>query len=573
MKYGTLAFATTNYIKYAENTNTPEQFVNNAMADRKGVGHVSAQMINKGVADQLQEAAYIADGRRNVPTEAFKPLPVLSEQERGERRALSDELHRKYYERIGAIQYSGFPEDKNNFRYTHDLMMKIGPVSEVRDYNAELYENMSYPGGAMKEVIKYHYDMLKKLEPDQLNADELVTKDFTDKDIVDNFERINYCSQLIGQFQNIREYFEKHNIRPTDEEDRQRFAECESLMNKYAPHALAVNELTVRMGIIDNPYYEIVDTNSREYNTMSKLLFNYGNSGKVLSREDDPIKGNRTEFEEFIYMGAEDGMFGVTADLEAAEKHFDSIGVKKEDLEYRIIKDGKVLGTKPFNRDTAGFDLGDNFHSRIEIVNKNDPANKVAIFSDSRGDFARSELRSTMVAPKAPKEPGFFMKLMHKLSNKNYKKEFDAYYKEKSAYDAYNAQKNYKANASKTEDAKAARQRMRDKQNEKVMEKISALPHKTRSDLEFHNAINGMLNAEETKENETIRNYLINASSETFSLLHNGYTSNKIDLKASIENLANGKAEPAPKSADAAAKSEEKAAGNEEKEMEDPQLG
>lgn len=526
MKYGSLVYNSTLNEKYAAEAYSVSDFVKNAMADRRTADNFTVEMINSASERQVtkQRRENEVRGRLSDSDPVFMPLKPVPENERGERRKLSVELHKKYYDKIALIQYSQLPTDDIGLRYANEFFMEYGDPDEVGARNAEIYDNLADPKGHMKDVIGYHYEALKKLGPDGFNVEELAAGDFSDADLVKNFERINYCSQLIAQFENIKKYLKNKNIQPSDAEDKARLDECEEIMRRYEVCALPLNTLNSRLGLIDEPFYELCDINSPEYINFSKCV-SVNDPDRVFDRETDPFSSNgRGALYEFVAQGVEMNMLGVLGDMKEAERHFEATGVDKKDIAFRIVKDGKATEVKDYKHGDINVALTSGQGVRVEIFDKNAPDNKIALFSDTRGDFAKSALKNRLTAPKKPEEPGFFKKLLHKISNKNYKKEFDDYYKKKSVYDAYTAEQKHRAVVDSAREGKRGRERIINGKNETIMQKVSALPHKTEKDLAFHNEINEIIRPDrEAAASDKIRDFLCGLSPEKLGMLQSEY--------------------------------------------------
>ncbi len=425
----------------------------------------------------------------------------ISAEQAAERKALTMELRQKMFNRFADRHFSNMPKDRKQYRYVHDFMLKTGDPNEVGEYNNDYYNKLAANDEKRdrKFVINEHYKLLKGLEDSK--PEELLGKDLTDRELVDNFEKIHRANGITMQFENMRKHFPELSTLPegADEETVQQFNEIQRIMDKYYILGHGFEGLNDKLGCIEDSAYAIIDMNDPVSHKIASDVFN----GEY-SVENDECK---TYFSDLA--GADHEFF--VGEFTACEKIFKDSGVKTEDLVYNLYdRDGNIIGSnKKFDIAKAREDISQHPRYSVTVFDKNDPENSLTVYGDAKPRIMNSLTADEASLKKTADDlkPGFFKSLIHNYISKSFfKDDFDKYEKAKSAYDAktmkarVDAKKNPPAEQ-KTEqkeeqkkdsslEAKAAKERIKEAQLAKIGKNLQNMPLKTQKDFEFHNKIN-----------------------------------------------------------------------------------
>ena len=447
-------------------------------------------------------SAYINE-RINFVNDNQAPLNIneIPDEQIAERRALTMELRQKMMDRYVDRQASPMPADRKNYRYVHDLMLKTGDQAEIGEYNENYYNKFAANDETRdrKFVISEHYKLLKGLE--DAKPEELLSKELTDRELVDNFEKIHSANAITLQFENMRKNFPELTTLPegADEETVQQFNEIQRMMDKYNFLGHGFAALALKLGCIEDDVYSAVDINDPVTHKIAADItaFKYG-------------AGNEACQIFFGDMVSVDQSF-FTGEFDACEKIFKDSGVKTEDLVYNLYdRDGNIIeGNKKFDKDSAKADISQHPRYSVMVFDKNDPENSLTVYGDAKPRLMNSLIADEASLKKAADDlkPGFFKSFIHNYISKSFfKDDFDKYEKAKSAYDAktmkarVDAKKNPPAeqkaeqkeeqkNSKSLEEAQAAKERIKEAQITKINQNLQQMPHRTQQDLDFHNKI------------------------------------------------------------------------------------
>ena len=431
----------------------------------------------------------------------------IPEDQAAQRKALTMELRQKMYNRYADRHLSQMPDDRKQYRYVHDLMLKTGTTDDVGEYNNDFYNKLAAKDETRdkKFVINEHYKLLKQLEDSK--PEELLNKELTDREIVDNFEKIHTSDSTVLQFQNMTDNFPELNTLPddADEEMKEQFNEIHRIMDKYTILGHGFDALNGKLSCIESDPYSVIDINDLVSHKIASDVFN----GKYKAGNDDCHK----YFSNLA--GTDHACF--TGEFTACRKLFSDSGVKEEDLMYNLYdRDGNIIeSNKKFDIGDAREDIAQNPRYSVKVFDKNNPENSLTVYGDAKPRIMNSLNADEASLKKAADDlkPGVIKSFIHNYISKSFfKEDFEKYEKAKSAYDARtlrartDAKKNPEAeqkNKNSLEEAKAAKGRIKEAQVEKIMRQVANMPHKTPKDFEFHNAIRDLANDDSLDKTRT----------------------------------------------------------------------
>ncbi len=430
------------------------------------------------------------------------PLNIneIPEKQAAQRKALTMELRQKMFNRYLDRHFSKMPEDRKQYRYVHEFMLKTGDPNEVGEYNNDYYNKLAANDEKRdrKFVISEHYKLLKGLE--DAKPEEMLGKELTDRELVDNFEKIYRANAITMQFENMRKHFPELSTLPegADEEMTQQFNEIQRIMDKYYILGHGFEGINDKLGCIEDDAYSIIDLNAPVSHKIASDVFN----GEYSTGSDEC----NTYFNDLA--GADHEFF--VGEFSACEKIFKDSGVKTEDLVYNLYdRDGNIIeSNKKFDIGKAREDISQHPRYSVTVFDKNDPENSLTVYGDAKPRLMNSLTADEASLKKTADDlkPGFFKSFIHNYISKSFfKDDFDKYEKAKSAYDAktmkarVDAKKNPPAEQKAEQkeeqkkdsslEAKAAKERIKEAQITKINQNLQQMPHRTQQDLDFHNKI------------------------------------------------------------------------------------
>ena len=228
----------------------------------------------------------------------FEPFEELPAEERARRHQLSQRARMAIAKRGADKIYSNIPG--TSLRYVADVVLKRHQFPEegqpeteamrtynrqVDEENAHTIEVFNHMDEHRSEALSLYVDMFKKWE--DYDPLEFISRDVSDEEIVCNFERINYICSVCTQFSNVINDLKAKGItresldtqiadlsakeNPTEaeqaaltslREDKKKLDYVYEVEAKYSIFGESFYQLDARMGLIDSPYYEIVDMTS-----------------------------------------------------------------------------------------------------------------------------------------------------------------------------------------------------------------------------------------------------------------------------------------------------------------------
>lgn len=549
--------------KYLEQSPDKESYVRNAMEARADVSRFSLDDYNEAV-------------RREVAGSGaeWEPLQGISEKERLKRRQLSHDITEKAFKKIADRLYSGFPTDTLGVRYVQEFIFDTGDPAAVGEKNRESYSYFEHPAEHQSDLIRVHYDYLRKI--DRLDLTPL-TRELSDQELYDNFEMITELASLFLQFSNMKKFFKENIKEPENDTDRKRMDEIGRIMTKLDDFSDITGILNARIGAMINPWYEVADTNS-----VNALVFAQAASETLipgLPGETPFTTGTASDGTptQQCYSGglpmliSEVSQLGLQGDLRAVEKEIALAGKTNGEFRYRFINGDTVSEPKPFS--TSGVTM--NFYhmprGRIEIYEEANPENKFTISGSTHGELMQQYLKGKTAAPEPPKKPGFWKSFMHWINPKYYAEDFQKYERETYVYQYSKNQKSETNEAltgvshpdvpdqNSAGGAENSRMRIRQKQNAAIIGRLNEI-----GDEEFTDSIRSVLNdTSDMKLSEEVRAKLAAASAEEWQHIHASYQNGtKDNLHEKLSFFEPAQSRQRSKSVSAPASEEKKAEPN-----------
>ncbi len=462
----------------------------------------------------------------------------IPEEQVAQRKALTAELRQKMFNRYADRHLSSMPSDRKQYRYVPDLMLKTGTTDEVGEYNDTYYNKLAAPDETRdrKFVINEHYKLLKQFEDSK--PEEMLGKEFSDRELVDNFERIHIACAIPQQFENMVKSFPELETLPenADKETKQQFNEIHRIMDKYNILGHGFESLNQKVGCIENDAYSVINMNDLVSHKVASDVF----TGKC--GIDD------AECQKYFTKLADVDHSLFTGEFNACQKIFSDSGIKAEDLMYNLYdRDGNIIeSNKKFNIGDAKEDIVLNPRYSVKVFDKNNPENSLTVYGDAKPRIMNSLNADEASLKKAADDlkPGFIKSFIHNYISKSFfKADFEKYEKAQSAYDAstfkarMDAKKNPPAEQKKDnslEEAKAAKARIKSAQVEKVANNLQSMPHKTQKDFDFHNKIIDIANNDKL---DKTRELLSKLDSEQMGNVYSMFMNDK-DLDIELPKLA-----------------------------------
>ena len=317
-----------------------QEFIDGIMNAKTGA-EINVKQMNSAFG-----ARYAESGRVFPP---FKDS--MSGQEKQRRAELSDRLRRKMATNLAELAYERPAPGPTNERYPEELMMSNdltkntlihGLITDLSGLKSKAAEQGKDVHILENEYLKLHSDMLAGLEdPD---CTELIKGDLTDEQLVDNFDRIRKVSTTVTQFENFVTNFEKNGIKREnlDEEGKRLYDNCFRIMGKYEPYRAGINILENKLGLIENPYYSVVDINDPDTKTTLDSIFTNNDVADPdqiqmdLNLKSDPVKG-MTNLNELVTYNGSLNSLEREYDVTAAKDALIGNGVKEENLAAKVI--------------------------------------------------------------------------------------------------------------------------------------------------------------------------------------------------------------------------------------------
>ena len=361
-------------------------------------------------ADDINQKLEEAD------VDGYVPMPTIEGEKRQQRRELSRKLRQNLVGSLGDSLYSELPNDPKGLRYPQQLMMKTGNPALVQEENQKIYDHIIQPQGHMAEVIRYHYDVLKKLE--NMHPEKLAFEKMSDEQIVENWEQIGFASTVLMQFQNFKEYFENYHIQPVDDESRRQWEEIRQMMETMEPYGNAINAKNIRLGTIANPYYEVLDLDDPA--TDKYINFVVANTKTVARNMDEwNPSGRRDDIDKLSQYLSDANVEKVSyamGEVFAAQRLLQEKGVNPENIYVRIVGEenrAKKLDTNSVM--SPVYKLAGDPDARVEVYDVEHPEVKFSVFG--AGDKqALHKMEDGVTHSEMPEAPNYWKQFWHFVS-------------------------------------------------------------------------------------------------------------------------------------------------------------
>lgn len=409
------------------------------------------------------------------------------------RSALSKTLSEKFITDIVYKNLSKVPSVPGADRYPEELIMRhTSPdkpelSEEDLQYNDHIKDVFSHPSKNIAELIKLHRDVVKQL--DTLGTDDLLKQDLSDKDLVDNAEKITKIARIMLQLQNFSNALEKYHILNEDhsvntgtisneingekidytltEEDKTYLDEYQYLCEKYAPYDKKIIKMDGKLGLIQNPYYAILDPDDPQVQAL--FLDDNAETYCTYIKEAEETAAD-AEFSAYGNVGAAAEYF--TTGLHYSQNHGGDVDLAKDYFKSKGIPEADLMveysdGTEPKQlKDDTGirfFRGGEADYAKI--YDKNDANHFLLIHADGKshlinqlsgaeGTIGASEDSPAPIPPmKEPEKPGFFKRLFNALFGA-FQSDFDLYDRLTAKYELQQASDRLMASYKKTVDEK-----------------------------------------------------------------------------------------------------------------------
>ena len=380
-------------------------------------------------------------------------------------------------------------------RYPMDNMMHhINPPDkttltvEEQNENQKITDCFKFPKEHTSELIQLHLKLMQKIESDY---DAIMQKKMDDEELVKNAEAIVEVGNVLSGIQDMKRILEKAGIYDTDgkiaseitytnkngqpvtkpmtEEDKLYLMDFQRLCDKYEAGSNRIADMSTQIGIIQNPYYEIMDLRSLSNNELYRLNDLYNELYRVSGVNSPGEKIKNGAIRDTIYAGAKGVLASYFAtNLQASynyhligetnliENYFKEFGVKPENLKVRFNGDES-------EQNYQEVDLTERKGGYAQIYPENQPENSLVFQCDGEAHLTMQlggaeepekeqpqpediEFIKNFKKPKVVPKPGLFKRIFNKL--------FGAFKEDFARYDDYKlAEENYRKDQTKYESA------------------------------------------------------------------------------------------------------------------------
>ncbi len=458
---------------YFKNTYlTKEAFMEAVMKDRGKIG-ASAKEIHDTIVE-------------NIPQEncTFGEFHEFSKRDQQRRRELSLRARQVLFDRMVTKLFTNPPA--TNMRFPEDLMMESHRFPEpgqeetedIREFNqrvdeknAHIQDVMLHMGDHRSEALDMLSTMFRKWE----DADPLSLADheWTDEEIVDNYERIHTVYAACQQVQNVFQYMRTAGIdkvslqnrlvamesrqEPTQEDlaeieslkaDIAKINEMDRIATQYSKYGYVADSLFERMGLIESPYYDVLDVNDPNVQIAFQQVQQDGED--VL--ENLTIPGDEftdpeiTEHVKSLAVEKRSAHFAASistlrnnrtmGENGIADEMFEAMGVQPENRVYTYEGNDEPKPMKVFVQNEAN----NAFAQKVTFFDKTNPEKKITTEMLSKKPLslqmaAKEKAATFCELPKKPMavakpidpKPSRWKSFWHRVSESLYRDEFEAY--------------------------------------------------------------------------------------------------------------------------------------------------
>lgn len=363
----------------------------------------------------LRENGGEANGINGIPDR-------FSEEEKRERYALSLRLRGIYTEKLEKASFVSVPA--TNLRFPEQFMMNRGTSPEDIAENQKIADVMKDWHTDSGMYIGLYRKMLSRFETG--NIDRLISEPISDQELVDNAEAVIDTGTMILQFQNFREAILQSGYQPQNDEERRMLDECNAIMNRFESRSDSLTTLTKRLGLIENPYYAVLDVDDpdviractfvkEKLNDDELMAIRTENEGPVPGDEDaDEIdelnEADYDNLDTLIYETHTIKMSVYNGEIVEAQRVMTMAGAAPENLFYRMKLNGETV-EKPFSRSHALNDLDIAEGTGIELFDRSGNAKmSLEVTKDLIGRIQKAVVCDEDVLPQRilePRKPDF----------------------------------------------------------------------------------------------------------------------------------------------------------------------
>lgn len=440
----------------------------------------------------------------NIPEEncTFGEFREFGKREQERRRELSLRARRVLFDRMATKYLTNPPA--TNMRFPEDLLMESHRFPEagqeetddIREFNRRADEKnehirdvMLHMGDNRSEALDLVSEMFRKWEA----ADPLSLADheWTDEEIVDNYERIHTVYAACQQVQNVFQYMRTAGIdkvslqnhlmamesrqNPSAEDtaeieslkaDIAKITEMERISAQYSKYGYAADSLFERMGLIESPYYDVLDVNDPNVHLAFQQVQQDGED--VLENLEIPgdtfTDPELTEHVNALSLEKRSSHFAANiatlrnnrtmGENGIANEMLEKMGVAPENRVYTCGDDDEPKPLGRFVQDEAS----NAFTQNVTFFDKTNPETKIttamlsktplslqAAAAEKAATFCPLPKKPVAVAKPVDPAPSAWKSFWHGLSDALYRDEFEAYNNglkqqyeaDKAAFEAY----------------------------------------------------------------------------------------------------------------------------------------